>query len=431
MNISSSAESRIPARNLVSGLTSPGKRRQEQCSYTRNTKPSSLSSPDSSGLDQANGVPSSIHLKQLELMHQYSTSTYHTVALQQGALRLHGPIGYQIDIPRLALENDYLLDCIYALTSLHFAHLRPTESHTYLQDAARYHTRSLAACREGLTMLDAPNAIALYYTSALLGIVHLAFRAVDPNNAASQKPSDTLAQMSVMWRGTYSVILATKEVVSPEDYNALFPPPTWDMRNGSPLGTQSRVFFERLRDRANMESQSPIPLDQNGSISPCRETSMTDRRSVYLETIEMVQALLNAHDLEHSRVLAWLVICPSPFMDLLAQQDPLASAIVLMYSVAMRNMDEFWWAKNLRRDLVDELAPIVAACDPEMAELVSWVESWTVRPDAMAPIHTSNWAESRARRPSAISKTDESSAIVHTPSWADKVPCGVSSAEVS
>lgn len=364
-------------------------------------------------------------------MHQYSTSTWDTVALQKGALRLHGPTGYQIDIPRLALENDYLLDCIYALTSLHLAHLRPDESHAYLQDAARYHTRSLAACREGLTMLDAPNAIPLYYTSALLGIVHLAFRAVDPTNAASQKPTDTLVQMSVMWRGTWSVILATKEVMTPEEYNAMFPPPLWDMRNGSPLGTQSQIFFERLRDRANMASQSPIHLDHNGSISPSSQTGASDARSVYLEAIEMVQALLTAHDLEHSRVLAWLVTCPPSFMDLVAQQQPLASAIVLMYSVAMRNMDEFWWAKNLRRDIVDELAPIVAACDPEMAELVSWVESWTARSDGMTPIHTSNWAENRPRRPSAISKTDESAAIVHTPSWADKVPCGVSSAEVS
>ncbi|CAK3906503.1 C6 zinc finger domain [Lecanosticta acicola] len=392
------------------------KRRRETCTYTnRNTKSTNLSSPASNGSDHTNAISSSVHLKQLELMHHWSTSTYASLALSNGARRASR---YQLDVPRLALENEYLLETMYALTSLHLAYQRPNDARSLIQDATGYNTRALAACREALAALEGPNAGALFYCSALLGVVALALRAVDPDTAAAQTPTDTLAQLTIMWRGTWSVIIASKEILGPEEYNTLFHPPAWNMLQGSSVRHQSQIFLDRLRERAKAEDHTMMQQDQNSDDSPTKQETGVDVTKVYLETLDLTQVLLSTPDLEHSRIIAWPVLCPVPFMDFVTQKRPLAMAIVLLYSVLLRSMDELWWLGSLRADLVNELAPLVAACGPEMAEIVDWVQSWTSRPDELGPIHTSNWADDRTRRISPI-KMDDPSPILHTPSWAE------------
>lgn len=317
-------------------------------------------------------------------MHQYCTSTYETISLgpRPGSTQL-------IEVPRLAFAHEFLLDTVFAMTCLHLAYLNPTEAHVHIADAMRYHSRALVSYRQRLENLQASECRALYHTSAKLGLIPLALRAVDEETAAAQRPTETLIQLSSLWRGTTLVLNATKELIDPETYSVMFPYPDWDHRQDKSFGDTSQRFLDFLRERvkggedfqADTSSTILVPSihvddDEDEPMSGTPTTvAGSDPISIYLDAIDQLQGLYRAVRLEKSRILAWLVFIPPHFHEHLAQQQPLALAIVLMYSVFVRDLEEHWWAKGFHGALLNEVVPIVAALGVEFAEMAEWART--------------------------------------------------------
>ncbi|KAI5363708.1 putative zn(2)-C6 fungal-type DNA-binding domain-containing protein [Septoria linicola] len=343
------------------------KRRQESCSY-RNPTPSIASPPDPGSISQPNGASNSpqAHIKQLELMHQFASDTYATLAI-----RPHGPITQQFELPKLAFENAFLLDTVFAITSLHLAYLRPNEAQWRIADAARYQAQAIAATRQRVAKLEASECRAMYHCSSQLGVIALAFRAVDFDSADASTPSETLRQLSQLWRGTWSILLASRELISPEDYDMFFPPPGWALAPDQTLTPVLDSFLDMLRTKAKSN-----PGAKNVIVPFGPGVSMEDDGSTgCLVAIGKLQILFQLCDPEPSRILAWLVEVPQSFWELVSERDPLASAVVLLYSITYRNLEDHWWAKGIRHQLADELSPIVAMADPELAEIAKWIQS--------------------------------------------------------
>ncbi|KAF2174194.1 hypothetical protein M409DRAFT_62310 [Zasmidium cellare ATCC 36951] len=361
------------------------KRRQESCSY-KNANPVTTSpSPDaSSTTDGSSGIPGTERLKQLELMHQYCTSTYETISLgpRPGATQL-------IEVPRLAFAHEFLLDTVFAMTCLHLAYLNPTEAHVHIADAMRYHSRALVSYRQRLENLQASECRALYHTSAKLGLIPLALRAVDEETAKAQRPTETLIQLSSLWRGTTLVLNATKELIDPMTYEVMFPYPDWDNRLHKSFNDNSQKFLDFLRERAkggeflpNGHASSKIDDEYDDDDECMTDTPTTtapindhDPSAVYIDAIDQLQGLYQAVRLEKSRILAWLVFIPPQFHEYLSQQQPLAMAIILMYSVFIRDFEAHWWAKEFHGELLKEVVPVVAGLGVEFAEMAEWART--------------------------------------------------------
>lgn len=359
---------------LLANTTHPGKRRQEGCSY-KNANPVTTSpSPSSSAADASNSVPGTERLKQLELMHHYCTSTYETISLgpRPGSTQL-------IEVPRLALQHEFLLDTVFAMTCLHLAYLNPTEAQVHIADAMKYHSRALVSYRQRLVNLQASECRALYHTSAKLGLIPLALRAVDEETTVSQRPTETLIQVASLWRGTTLVLNATKELIDPYTYEVMFPYPEWDQRRDKSFDENSQKFIDFLRQMAQDGELS------NDVLPPAVASVLEDEqmqidgepKPVYVDAIDQLQGLYQAVRLEKSRILAWLVFIPQQFHGYLAQQQPLAMAIILLYSVFVRDFEAHWWAGNFHKELLKEVVPIVSAMGPEYAEMAEWAQTCT------------------------------------------------------
>lgn len=96
-------------------------------------------------------------------MHQYLTSTYHT--LSQDGLSAHH---LSIIIPKLATSFPYLLDSILALSALHLASLEPDNRLTWLDAAVRYQSQAGAGMGKVL-----PNITPQHYGPAFVSSVFI------------------------------------------------------------------------------------------------------------------------------------------------------------------------------------------------------------------------------------------------------------------
>ena len=295
-------------------------------------------------------------------------------------MRTRDPSVYQLELPRLACQHEYLLDAMFALTSCHLAYENPSEAAGYVADAVRYQARALETYRRKLETLSPEDCQGVFHASALFGVLAMAFRSVDPESATAIKPTETMTQSAQLWRGTALVLRASQQMLGPETYNTSFQMPIWDMRSGSnDTSCQAQIYLDKLRARARAgdlvrpSSPDEIPGDP---INHCE---------IYLEALDMLQELFQANRLEHSRIVAWIIMVPAQFMELLMQEQPLALAIALLYSVVMEEMEDYWWARPFRHQLVDQLVPVVTSCDPELAEIANWVAGWTKRLSELAP----------------------------------------------
>lgn len=313
----------------------------------------------------------------MELLHHYLTDTYATVAI-----RPQGPPTQLFEVPKLALKHDYLLDTLLAITSLHIAKTRSDEARRELvADAVRYQTRALSSYRHSLANLTAEECQALYHCSAKLGVIALGLRGVDPQTAAT-RATDTLVQLSQLWKGTWLILRASRDLVDAETYDMLFQQPEWVQPVRRPQPEAERLL-EMLRRRAKVDipehhHEEPEKDTHGWEVGAPRSPphfSEDDPSAIYLATLDYLEILFRVYEPEPSRVLAWLVQVPAPFMEMVTFKDPLASAICLLYAATFQELEGKWWVQDFRRQLVEELLPVVVASDSELAEVAQWVGS--------------------------------------------------------
>lgn len=186
--------------------------------------------------------------------------------------------------------------------------------------------------------------------------------------------------MAQLWRGTSLILKTSADLVDADTYQIIFPPPEYSDLDQEILSPRVEDALELLRRKASEYGHSKAG-------TPRRDTEIGDLATnslrpsepgtEYFAAIESLQETFTAHRRYPNRVLSWLVVAGSPFMDAVHAHEPLACAIFLLWSVTFHVLDNMWWATGFRRQLVNELVPVVSVKDPELAELAAWVESQT------------------------------------------------------
>jgi hypothetical protein len=275
----------------------------------------------------------------------------------------------QLQLVRLALvpDSSFLLDAIFTITSLHLAWQRPDESAERVADAVHYHSLAVANARLHLNHLDASLCRSMFHCSALFGTIALAFRAVD-DAAAAIPPTDTLLELSKLWRGTGLIFYASRDLVDPETFALLFTPskliPT------GVIDPEVDQILDILVVRAKEDKQAKEVAPPDSVILSTEEHPGT---ACYVSIITL-RILFKACDQEGWRTLAWITESPPIFWELVGARDHLACAIVLTWSLTTSVLKEYWWAAPLQRQVMAELTPIVAA-DSKFAKIVEVVRA--------------------------------------------------------
>ncbi|KAL5321363.1 hypothetical protein ACEPPN_009319 [Leptodophora sp. 'Broadleaf-Isolate-01'] len=121
---------------------------------------------------------SALNLTDLELLHNYVTSTAFTTHTDPAM-----KIAWRINVTQVGFSYDFVMRGILALSALHMAHHKPERRDFYIQQAMLQHETGLRVSTEVLATITEENCTGVYAFSALTLFFTL---------ASPRKPGDLL-----------------------------------------------------------------------------------------------------------------------------------------------------------------------------------------------------------------------------------------------
>ncbi|KAF5550813.1 cutinase transcription factor 1 beta [Fusarium napiforme] len=164
---------------------------------------SSIASPDplpylAKFVTGQESIEQSTWLTDLELMHQYSTSTYLTLPRADELRQI-----WQIELPRLSLSHVYLLHQVLSVSAFHLASLHPDRP-DYAICASQHQNKAIAGLRSAVACITEESCVEIFLSSSLLGIG--AFAGLGAHNAGQQPRIDDLLDVFVLIRGMSDIL---------------------------------------------------------------------------------------------------------------------------------------------------------------------------------------------------------------------------------
>ncbi|KAI0377713.1 hypothetical protein F5Y04DRAFT_263530 [Hypomontagnella monticulosa] len=344
---------------------------------TLTLRPKEIERPrgDAGALCGAYGGPA--RLLELELMHQWSTSTYRSFCgIPEDGEYL------QSVLPRAALNYDFMLNCLMAISSLQIAKaIGGPESKKYVNAGLEFYNRGSSSFRTHLGNMNAENSHVLYMFSSIAIAVHLSI----PQRSTSVlelakvafdlvNGSTSIGMMGMPWilnsnyplRLYVSRIGATKDWIAPDIRDAL-------------------ERLKEINDQRNKVASEPI--------SPSEDTGLViiNEHELYEMAIQNLEICFA----EESRGLlrgfgsAFPAMAGKHFTALINNSEPFALLIVMHWSVCMGMIDpSIWWITSVAQPLAQEISDLLVAFHPDLAQ--EWKEemAWVLnRHRSPPPIH--------------------------------------------
>jgi len=271
------------------------------------------------------GSNAGARLLELKLMHHFTTMTSQTLSdtpEQRSA--------WQMDIPSIAYDTQYLMDAILAVSALHLRSVDPEDqtlvraSHGYMASALAQYSTLL---KNGLSSV---NAEALFSTSALIAFQASASRRFDEDkNAAYTLPLSWFHS----FQGVKAIVIAswcwlrTSEKIYP-------------IINGQPAlaldpDPQRKLFFSPLLEGMEVQLES-LPESLRLSTKQAYEHSVS-----FLNWSHMRPT--------RARILGFAAAVSRRFIDLVDQHDPRAMVIVSCFFALTKRVDDVWWLQGVAK----------------------------------------------------------------------------------
>lgn len=258
-------------------------------------------------------------------MHHYTASTSQTLADKK-----EQKLAWQVNIPTIAYDAQYLMDAILAVSALHLRALNPDDqalvraSHGYMASALAQYSSLL---REGA--LSEFNAEALFSTSALIAFQASASRGFDDQEQGYILP---LAWFH-SFQGVKTMVMASWQWLRNSD--KIYP-----IIDGQPallldFDPARKTFFSPL-----LEGMALQLLNEP-------EQTRLETKQAYEHSV----AFLNwAHQKpERARILGFAATVSRRFVELIGQQDPRALVIISCFFAMTKVVDDVWWLEGVAR----------------------------------------------------------------------------------
>ncbi|KAI0888170.1 uncharacterized protein GGS22DRAFT_155247 [Annulohypoxylon maeteangense] len=323
----------------------------------------------------AYGGPS--RLLELELMHQWSTTTYKAFC----GIPEDGPY-LQCLLPRCALEYDFMLNCIMAISSLHIAQSGGANSKKYINAGLEYYNKGSSSFRTHLGRMNADNAHVLYMFSAIAISVHLSI----PQRASV---IDLLVVALDLVNGSTSIGM----MGMPWLLNSALPLRAFISRMGASkdlIDADSKIALARLRAINDVRNQvTAEPISSNGvadGVIEIRDHDLFEMAIAGLETCyaEEARGILRGFG------TAFPGLAGKPFTSLVSKSDPFALLIISHWAVLLSKMDQgIWWVTTIADRLAIEISDLLKTSHPDLS--LEWA-------DAMVWVHGQmgiSWSQSR------------------------------------
>jgi hypothetical protein len=274
-----------------------------------------------------------LHISEIELTYHWTISTCRSLsAWTSGATR------WQTLLEDVALQHQYVLELMFALTALHLAYCRPTRREEYIGVADRHYERALARVTPELANISSNNCDAILLSVQLICFV---------NWARGPRPGEYLAfgdhgrsEWLIMFKG----IRTTLDSFGRDEF----------------LKTHTPAIRSRNRPLTTLSE----PLDYQKQLSELRNHVIFITSSA--EAVQAVDILAECYssryagcDSEYHVVFAWLYRLPDTFLDQLQQRDAIPLIVYAHFVVLMHEMERFWytqgWTHHIMRGIFEAL----------------------------------------------------------------------------
>ncbi|RAH55955.1 C6 transcription factor [Aspergillus piperis CBS 112811] len=289
-------------------------------------------------------------LRELELMHKFSTETY--LSLCNEPTDHHE---WQYVIPRKALQHDFLMSGILAIASLHIAStLDPPEALSYIDTALEYHNHAFAPFRQALDNLTPANCDAVLAHSVITTIIGIKLPQLAREE--NQSMTENIIVVFELLHGVSKIFTISRPWLQGK------------------LFTSRRGFWE---DQLSiLDSEIEAALDRltalnNDMLAPDK----ADQHHIIKNAIALLRRCFCRYN--HARdvasILAWVATVDKEFVHALRCRQPLALLVLIHWGVLLQELDEkVWWAKDSGTALVSELLNALRPCDVRWEGALQW-----------------------------------------------------------
>jgi hypothetical protein len=250
------------------------------------------------------------HNDRLRLMHHYGISTSYSIS----DLSL-----VRDTVPALALEFDFLLSGMFAVTSLHLALHNPSTIHT--QSAVKHHSKALTLVGPHLTNLTPDNIAALFSFAILIAAYSFGFHHTQP---LCLDPLGGMFEVFTLIRGIGVIVKEGVQWLMTGPFaNIMLPTPT--NPNGK-LAPKIEAAISALSQRNSDLMADSIQAAYAGAIDLLRKTFLLAAEKPSLK----------------NNLLVFPIMVPDEFVEKLRDRDPLALVILANYAVVL-----YWWRSSI------------------------------------------------------------------------------------
>ena len=307
-------------------------------------------------------------LLELELMHRWTTSTY--LSLCSSAEDIHC---LQVDVPRWALKNDYLLDGMLAMSALEVAICEQDIGdvrQAYIQAAMDYYDKSSTSFRSQFSesSIGPENIHCFYMYSCLVWPINISMPQAQQTSAVSR--ITTLMDLTI---GSSSIALI--------DWSGLMESPMAPMiraaaatfsDNTGPdaLAVTTKEVFARLTfivDRAY--------ILKNPGLSTSHillHFELATKLVTWLQTCFVVEAKESGRGFS----LGFPAFAGQSFASAVKKAEPLALFILMHWAVLLDGLkNECWWVGSIGQELVQEISLIPLQEQSQIVEMPEYQQN--------------------------------------------------------
>lgn len=277
-------------------------------------------------------------------MHHYTRSTYATLADTDSAV----PV-WRDAFPTEAASHPFLMHGLLSLAAVHMAMDDLTKHKTYVDRAMQHYTLALALYRPELINVTKHNCNALFGFSCIAAIMSFAV------SMASQHTGTALLQdihdTFQLLKGIHAVV----EAARPE-------------LEVGPLADLLRQFVPRETELPPEVQKTLHVLTER--VHTCGESE--ERKAAYIHSIETLRAVYkNAVFKPDDRTLClvWPIAVQRPYIDALAERQPMALVILAHYAIFLYDLRRFWWAGDRGPRIVEAVTGLLS---PDWFDTLQW-----------------------------------------------------------
>jgi hypothetical protein len=265
------------------------------------------------------------HNDRLRLMHHFGMSTCYSISdLSLVCLPLRDTV------PALALEYDFLLSGIFAVTSLHLALHNPSTIHT--QSAVKHHSEALTLVGPHLTNVTPDNIAALFSFACLISSYSFGFHHTQP---LSLDPLGEVFEVFTLIRGIGVIVKGGMQWLMEGPFaNSMLPTPSNPNAN---LAPKIEAALSALSRRNSDLMTDSIRDAYAGAIDLLRKTFLLAAEKPSLKTTSLIFPILVADE----------------FVQKLRDRDPLALVILANYAVVLYWLRSSIWIGGWGKEIVD------------------------------------------------------------------------------